>query len=158
MLCGAICVWCFLLFNFVYDNEQFSLSIIIEPFGCLSHYSNRASFIVIELYSWIVSHLLAPIGYGPRSSRSRSGLKITINKIVSEVFVGFEGKRVDFGKFREMSSTHSMRIEALGKDNFDTWKLLIQVKALLVKNDANYVSGEKNVSLRSSKGMIMLLW
>ena len=35
-----------------------------------------------------------------------------------------------------------MRIEALAKDNFDTWKL--QVRALLVKNDAwDYVSGEK---------------
>ena len=41
-----------------------------------------------------------------------------------------------------MSSTLSARIETLGKDNFDTWKL--QVEALLVKNDAwEHVSGEK---------------
>lgn len=41
-----------------------------------------------------------------------------------------------------MSSTHSVRIEPLSKDNFDTWKL--QVKALLVKNDAwEFVNGEK---------------
>ena len=34
-----------------------------------------------------------------------------------------------------------MRIEALNKDNYDTWKL--QMQALLVKNDAwTYVSGE----------------
>lgn len=35
----------------------------------------------------------------------------------------------------------SVRIETLGKDNFDTWKL--QMQALLIKNDAwAYVSGE----------------
>ena len=41
-----------------------------------------------------------------------------------------------------MSSSYTTRIEVLGKENFDTWKL--QVKAFLVKNDAwEYVSGEK---------------
>lgn len=40
-----------------------------------------------------------------------------------------------------MSANSVVRIEALGRDNYDTWKL--QMRALLVKNDAwNYVSGE----------------
>ena len=39
-----------------------------------------------------------------------------------------------------MASTYSARIELLNIDNFDSWKL--QVKALLVKNDAwLYVKG-----------------
>lgn len=40
-----------------------------------------------------------------------------------------------------MSANSVVRIEALGRDNYDTWKL--QMRALLVKNDAwGYVSGE----------------
>lgn len=39
-----------------------------------------------------------------------------------------------------MTSSSTVRIEALGRENYDTWKL--QVRALLVKNDAwGYVSG-----------------
>ena len=35
----------------------------------------------------------------------------------------------------------AVRIEALGKDNFDTWKL--QMEAVLIKGDAwNYVNGQ----------------
>jgi len=41
-----------------------------------------------------------------------------------------------------MSSSNSVRIETLNKNNYDTWK--IQMEALLLKNDAwTYVSGEK---------------
>ncbi|XP_076388107.1 uncharacterized protein LOC143264517 [Megachile rotundata] len=41
-----------------------------------------------------------------------------------------------------MSSSTSVRIEPLGKDNYDTWK--IQVEALLIKNDNwKYVNGNK---------------
>lgn len=40
-----------------------------------------------------------------------------------------------------MSTNSVVRIEALGRDNYDMWKL--QMRALLVKNDAwGYVSGE----------------
>lgn len=40
-----------------------------------------------------------------------------------------------------MSANSIIRIEALGRDNYDTWKL--QMRALLTKNDAwGYVSGE----------------
>lgn len=40
-----------------------------------------------------------------------------------------------------MSTNSVVRIEALGRDNYDTWKL--QMRALLVKNDAwGYVNGE----------------
>jgi len=40
-----------------------------------------------------------------------------------------------------MASYHTVRIEPLNKDNFDTWK--IQMEALLVKNDSwGYVTGE----------------
>jgi len=36
---------------------------------------------------------------------------------------------------------NSTRIEALSKDNYDTWKM--QVEALMIKNDLwEYVSGE----------------
>ena len=39
-----------------------------------------------------------------------------------------------------MSAAGLTRIEALGKDNYDTWKL--QMQAVLIKNDAwAYVSG-----------------
>ena len=38
--------------------------------------------------------------------------------------------------------SHSVRLEPLGKDNFDTWKL--HIEALLIKNDAwVYVNGSK---------------
>ncbi|KAG5322319.1 POLX protein, partial [Pseudoatta argentina] len=40
-----------------------------------------------------------------------------------------------------MASQHTVRIEPLGKDNFDTWR--IQMEALLVKSDSwSVVSGE----------------
>lgn len=40
-----------------------------------------------------------------------------------------------------MSANIVVRIETLGRDNYDTWKL--QMRALLIKNDAwDYVSGE----------------
>lgn len=40
-----------------------------------------------------------------------------------------------------MNTNSIVRIEALGRDNYDTWKL--QMRALMVKNDAwGYVSGE----------------
>lgn len=39
-----------------------------------------------------------------------------------------------------MAMSSTVRIEALGRENYDTWKL--QVKALLVKNDVwGYVNG-----------------
>lgn len=65
---------------------------------------------------------------------------VNINNYIWSVF----GKS-EVGKFFffKMSSSHSAHIEALDKEDFDTWKL--QVKALLVKNDTReYVSREKN--------------
>jgi len=42
----------------------------------------------------------------------------------------------------KMTSTGTVRIELLDKENYDTWK--IQMEALLIKNDAwTYVNGEK---------------
>jgi len=41
-----------------------------------------------------------------------------------------------------MNPSGLVRIEALSKDNYDTWK--IQMQAMLVKNDAwDYVSGRR---------------
>jgi len=40
-----------------------------------------------------------------------------------------------------MASQHTVRIEPLGKDNYDTWR--IQMEALLVKSDSwSVVNGE----------------
>lgn len=45
-------------------------------------------------------------------------------------------------KFSTMATTHSVRVEALSKENYDTWK--VQIKFLLIRNETwKYVNGTK---------------
>lgn len=54
-------------------------------------------------------------------------------------YTSVENQEVQYNNDKKKMSYTNVKIEPLGKENFDTWK--IQVEALLIKNTWKYVSG-----------------